>query len=108
MTDSINVNSILVSGLQGLQNASNGIATASLSIAQRSAQSTLETQGVSGVLENAAVQGLETTRQLIPEAEGSLTNDLISLQVNAINAQAAAEVIEVADETVGRIIDIFA
>lgn len=108
MTVSINTNSILASGLQGLQNASNGIASASLSIAQRTAQNTLETQGVSGVLENAAVQGLETTRQLIPQAEGSLTSDLVSLQVNALNAQAAAEVIDVADETVGRIIDIFA
>ena len=101
-------NSALLSGIQGFQNASTGIANASVSIAQRSAQVTLATDGVAGVLENAAVQGLETASQLLPQSTGSFTDDLVSLQINSLNAQAAAEVIDVADETVGRIIDIFA
>ena len=103
-----NVNSALIAGQLGLQRASNGITEASLSIAQRSAQSTLATQGPQGVLEQAAVNGLETTSQLLPQATDSLTTDLVSLQVNSLNAQASAKVLEVANDTVGRIIDTLA
>lgn len=105
---SYNINSALISGLNGLQSASEGITKASISIAQQTAQSTLATEGITGVLESAAIQGLETTSNILPQAADNLTSDLVSLQINGINAQAAAEVIDVADETVGRIIDIFA
>ncbi|MFC3094073.1 hypothetical protein DRW07_11365 [Alteromonas sediminis] len=103
-----NVNSAIVSGQLGLQRASDGITQASLSIAQRTAQSTLEQQGPGAVLQQAAIRGLENTSRILPQAPDSLTSDLVSLQVNSINAQASAKVLEVANNTVGRIIDTLA
>ena len=100
-----NVSSALVSGQLGLQRASDGISQSSLSIAQRSAQTTLQLQGPAAVLEQAAIRGLENSRQLLPAATDSLTSDLVSLQINGLNAQASAKVLDVADDTIGRIID---
>jgi len=108
INSNFNVNSALISGQLGLQRASDGITQASLSIAQRSAQNTLEQQGPSGVLQQAAIRGLENTSQVLPQRPEGLTNDLVSLQVNSINAQASAKVVEVANDTVGRIIDTLA
>lgn len=109
MIDStFNVNSALIAGQQGLQRASDGITQASLNIAQRTAQNTLEQQGPQAVLQQAAVNGLETTSQLLPQSTGGITDDLVSLQVNSLNAQASAKVLEVANDTVGTIINTLA
>lgn len=112
----VNVNSIIansmnaaiVGGRQGLNNASSGITLASINIAQRSAQTTLEEQGPGQVLANASLQGLKNVRAVLPTAERSATDDLVSLKLNSINAQASAKVVDVANDTVGRIIDILA
>jgi hypothetical protein len=108
MIDPTNVNSAILSGFQGLQRASEGITNASVSIAQRSAQNTLNSDGVLGVLENASTQALRNTRNLLPQSADNLTSDLVSLQLNSLNAQASARVVDAADETVGRIIDTLA
>lgn len=83
MANAINSNSVLASGIEGFRNASSGVTEAARSIAGLSTESTTQ----------------DST---------NLTSDLISLQSNTIGAQAAAQVIDVADETVGSIIDIFA
>lgn len=95
------INSAIVSGQLGLQNASRGIAEASLNIAQRNAQATTPEE----LLADAATQQLGGVRQLLPSGGNSLTDDLVSLSVNSTNAQASAKVLDVVDETVGRIID---
>lgn len=99
-----NLNSAILSGFQGLQGASQGITEAAANIAQRSAQPRSPEQ----VLSDAATQQLGQVRQILPSGGDNLTNDLVSLSVNSINAQASAKVLDVANDTVGRIIDILA
>ncbi|GAA0854976.1 hypothetical protein [Aliiglaciecola litoralis] len=96
-----NVNSAIISGTLGLNRAQTGITQASLNIAQRNAQA----QSPTDVLANAAVQQIGQTKQLLPQGGDSLTNNLLSLQINSFNAQASGKVLEVASGTVGRIID---
>lgn len=103
-----NINSAIVSGQLGLQRASDGITNASVNIAQKSAQSTLETDGVGTVLANASVNGLSTLKQTLPSATDSFTSDLLSLQINSLNAQASAKVLDTAYDAVGTIIDTLA
>lgn len=102
VTDSIN--SAIVSGQIGLQNASDGITEASINIANANATATTTEE----LLANAATQQLGNVSQLLPEAEDNLTSELVSLSVNSINAQASAEVLDVANDTVGTIIDALA
>eukprot|EP01026_Neomeris_dumetosa_P079469 TRINITY_DN868_c0_g2_i1.p1 TRINITY_DN868_c0_g2~~TRINITY_DN868_c0_g2_i1.p1 ORF type:complete len:220 (+),score=7.98 TRINITY_DN868_c0_g2_i1:23-682(+) len=96
-----NINSAIISGTLGLQNASNGITEASLSIAQRNAQA----QSPEDLLAGAATQQLGVVGQLLPDGGNSLTTDLVGLTISATNAQASAKVLDVANDTVGRIID---
>lgn len=103
-----NINSAILSGQFGLQRASDGITQGSLNIAQRTAQQDVAENGPVNVLANSAEQQLTNLSNTLPPIGNSLTGDLISLQVNARNAEASAAVIDTADETIGRIIDIFA
>ncbi|WP_100658532.1 hypothetical protein [Alteromonas flava] len=103
-----NVNSAILSGQFGLNRASEGITQASLNIAQRTAQQDVAQNGPAGVLLGAAEQQISNLRNTLPSPGDSLTSDLLSLQINARNAQASAAVVDTADETIGRIIDIFA
>lgn len=95
------VNSAIVSGQLGLQNASRGITEAAVNIANRSAQP----RDTQTLLADVASQQLGGVRQILPQAGDSLTNDLVSLTINSRNAQASAKVLDVVNDTVGRIID---
>ena len=103
MTINVNdsVNSAIVSGVLGLQRASDGITGTSISIAQQQAS----LRSTSDLLSDVATQQLGNVGSLLPSGGDSLTNDLVSLSVNLTNAQASAQVLDVANETVGRIID---
>jgi hypothetical protein len=90
-----------VSGVLGLQRASDGITGTSISIAQQQAS----LRSTSDLLSDVATQQLGNVGSLLPSGGDSLTNDLVSLSVNLTNAQASAQVLDVANETVGRIID---
>jgi hypothetical protein len=104
-----NVNSAILSGQFGIQRGFEGVTQASLNIAQRTAQQDVADNGPAGVLVNAAEQQLTNLRNSLPQTGGdNLTSDLLSLQINARNAQASASVVDRVDETLGRIIDIFA
>ena len=103
-----NVNAAIVSGQFGLQQASRGVSQASLNIATRQAQQDVAGNGPAGALFNAAAQQLSNLRDTLPQSDDTVTGSLLSLQINARNAEASARVIDTADETVGRIIDIFA
>lgn len=96
-----NINSAILSGTFGLQRASQGITEASIGIAQRNA----EARDTTELLAGAAGQQLGAIRQILPNSGDSLTDNLVSLSINATNAQASAKVLDVANETVGRIID---
>lgn len=96
-----NINSAIISGTLGLNRAQQGITEASLNIAQRNAQA----QTPQDLLTNAATQQIGQVSQLLPQGGDSLTNDLISLQINSRNALASGNVLEVVNDTVGRIID---
>lgn len=102
--DTSNVNSALLSGVFGLQTATEGITQASINIAQRTAQQ----RDVTEVLSDAAIQQVGLTGQLLPQGGTSLTDDLVSLSINLTNAQASVSVIDDVDETVGRLIDAIA
>lgn len=96
-----NINSAIVSGVLGLQRASEGITQSSINIAQQQAQ----LRDPQDVLSDAATQQIGLTSQLLPQGGDSITSDLVSLNVNLTNAQASTKVLDVANETVGRIID---
>lgn len=96
-----NVNSAIVSGVLGLQRASDGITQASINIAERQAQ----LREPQEVLADAATQQIGLTSQLLPQGGDNITSDLVSLNINLTNAQASTKVLDVANETVGRLID---
>jgi hypothetical protein len=96
-----NVNSAILSGAFGLQNASDGIAQAATSIAE---QSIVPADRVT-LLSNVAIQQVDLTRNSLPTGGDSLTDNLVSLQLNLTNAQASANVIDRVDETLGRFIN---
>lgn len=98
-----NVASAFAAGRLGLQNASNGITEASVNIAQANSVRTTEE-----LLSNSAVGQLGAVRQSLPEPADNLTNDLLSLQTNLLNAQASTRVLDAVDETVGRLINTLA
>lgn len=98
------INAAIVSGISGLRNASQGITEASVNIANRNAQARTPEE----LLSDAAVSQVGLVNQILPQGGDTLTNDLVSLSVNSINAQAATKVIDTVDETVGRLIDILA
>jgi len=98
-----NVNSALISGLNGMQSASNNITQSSVAIAQQQAQQ----RDTTDVLADTARQQLAQPGQLLSGLSGgdSLTDNLVSLSVNLTNFQASAKVVETADKSIGRLID---
>ena len=86
----VTLNSAFFAGQSGLQRASDGMTQAASNIAQQ----------ISGNQQN---QG-----SVSQGASGNITSDLISLNVNSLNAQASAKVIDVANDTLGTIIDTLA
>ncbi|AYA66296.1 hypothetical protein [Alteromonas sp. RKMC-009] len=100
-----NINSAIVSGMSGIQNAYQGMTQASVNIAQRAAQTSVELNGTSQVLTNASLNNLSNIRNTLPTGGDSLTSDLMSLQYNRNNALASAKVVDTAFDTVGTIID---
>lgn len=102
------INSAILSGQFGLQKASAGMSQAAVNIAQRAAQDSVANNGVNGLLADASMQSLSRIKDVLPKAGDSFTSDLISMQLNSLNAQASAKVIDVANDTVGSIIDTLA
>ena len=98
------VNSAIVSGQFGLQQANSGLTQAATNIAQQTAQVNLAENGPQAVLANASLQGLSNIRNVLPTASDDFTSNLLSLKINSVNAQASSKVLEVANETVGTII----
>ena len=96
-----NVNSAIISGISGLQKASDGISQASINIAQKTAQS----RDTADVLSDSALQQIGSVKQLLPKGGDDITSDLVALSVNSINAQASSKVLDVVKNTIGRIID---
>lgn len=100
------VNSAFYAGQYGLQNASNGITQASSSIAQRTVESA---QNVPSSQANEPQNVISADQAASSSSSNTdLTSDLISLNVNSLNAQASAKVLEVANDTLGTIIDTLA
>ena len=101
-----NVNSALVSGLNGLRSASDNITRASADIAQK----TIEPRDNTQVLADNAREQITQPGQVPSRLSGadSLTSDLVSLTVNLTNFQASAKVVDTANETVGSLIDTLA
>ena len=102
------INSAIISGQFGLQRSFGGMTQSALNIAQRSAQQDVAANGPTELLANAAVQSLSNTSRLLPSGGDSLTSDLLSMQLYSKNALASAKVIDVANDTVGKIIDTLA
>lgn len=103
-----NINSAILSGQFGLQQASNGITQAASNIAQQALQPSEQASDPQSVLADAAVQSLQNINNILPSSGDTITSDLVSLQINSINAQASAKVVDVANDTIGTIIDTLA
>lgn len=103
-----NMNSAIVSAQFGLNKAYEGMTQASMNIAQRAAQTNVAQDGPTEMLANASLQSLGNMKQILPQSATSMTDDLVSLQLNSINAQASAKVLGVANDTIGKIIDTLA
>lgn len=95
----VTLNSAFFAGQSGLQRASDGMTQAASNIAQQTAGRQQELGGTlqSGSLPNSS-----------QKAPANITSDLISLNVNSLNAQASAKVLDVANDTLGTIIDTLA
>ena len=102
------INSAIVSGQFGLQNAYQGMTQASMNIAQRAAQDSVASSGPQEMLASASLQSLQNLKNTLPGGSGGPINDLVSLKMHSINAQASAKVMDVAFDTVGSIIDTLA
>ncbi|RDV24851.1 hypothetical protein DXV75_12310 [Alteromonas aestuariivivens] len=100
------INSAIISSQFGLNKAYQGVTQASMSIAQRTAQQSVEENGPGQVLAKASLSGLQNIRQMLPASESSPMADLVSLKLHSVNAQASAKVMDKAYDTVGTIIDI--
>lgn len=96
-----NINSAILSGTLGLQRASDGITQHSISLAQQQAQ----LRDPKEVLADAAVQQIGLSSKLLPSGGDNLTNELVGLTLNLRNAQASGKVLDVAKDTIGRLID---
>lgn len=103
-----NVNSALIAGQFGLQQSYNGMTQSALNIAQKTAQQNVAENGPTQMLADASLQSLSTVSQLLPKGGDSFTSDLISMQLYSTSALASAKVIDVANDTVGKIIDTIA
>lgn len=95
------MNSAILSGVMGVQNASNGITQSSIGLAQQAAK----LRDPQEMLSDAAMQQIGLTSKLLPSGGDSMTSNLVSLSMNLNNAQASSKVMDVANETVGRLID---
>jgi hypothetical protein len=84
-----------------VQRASDGITATSINLAQQQAS----LRSTSDLLSDAATHQIGNVSSLLPSGGDSLTNDLLSLSNNLNNAQASTKVLDVANETVGRIIN---
>jgi phage-related protein len=100
---SSNVGAAFASGQLGLQNASNGITQAASNIAARTAESSQNVPSEARAAASSSPQN--ATSGAVP---GNITDDLISLNVNNINAQASAKVLDTANDMLGTIIDTIA
>ncbi|HAU93500.1 MAG TPA: hypothetical protein DCW59_14185, partial [Alteromonas sp.] len=72
------------------------------------AQQDVAQNGTGNFLADASLRSLSTTSDLLPSGGDSMTSDLLSMQMYTNNALASAKVIDVANDTVGRIIDTIA
>ncbi|MEG3765507.1 hypothetical protein [Alteromonas sp. 14N.309.X.WAT.G.H12] len=99
------INSSIVSGMSGVQNAYQGMTQASVGLAQKVAQTSVELNGTNDVLANASLQNLSNIRSVLPTGGDSVTSNLVSLQLNSNNALASTKVLDTAFDTVGTIID---
>lgn len=102
------INSAIVSAQFGIQNGLQGVTQASLNIAQQNAQLNVEQNGPEQLLASASIQNLSNVSSLLPQGSNDPISNLVSLQVNALNVQASANVLDVVDDTVGTIIDTLA
>lgn len=103
-----NINSAILSGQFGLQQASNGITQAASNIVQQTLQPSELKADPQSVLADASVQSLENISNILPSPNDDVTSNLLLLQINSINAQASAKVLDVANDTIGTIIDTLA
>ena len=104
---SSNVGAAFASGQLGLQNASNGITQAASNIAARTAESTQNVPSEATAAASSSAQNA-TSGSTPGAVPGNITDDLISLNVNSINAQASAKVLDTANDMLGTIIDTIA
>lgn len=104
---SSNVGAAFASGQLGLQNASNGITQAASNIAARTVESSQNVPSEATAAASSSAQNASSgsTPGAVP---GNITDDLISLNVNSINAQASAKVLDTANDMLGTIIDTIA
>lgn len=100
----MDIQSAFSSGLQGLQSASYGITEATVNINRE----TTNQQRLLNAREDAAVQQASADRVTLSSESQvpSLTQSLVQLNTEQINAEANVRSIQTADEALGSVIDI--
>jgi hypothetical protein len=107
MNVSNNINSAIISGTLGIQRASEGITQHSANLASFAASKPVS-DNPQEFLANAVLSQLGAIKQSLPTPTPGITNDLVGLSINSINAQASAKVAGTANETVGTLLNILA
>lgn len=103
-----NINSAIISSTLGLDRALQNINSSVKDIASTAINITdqnRQPQTIQDLLANTASQQLGQISQLLPSGGDSLTNNILSLQISRNNGLASAKVLDIAHDTVGRIID---
>lgn len=98
------LNSAIVSGVLGAQRASDGITVSSVKLAQQ--QASLKT--TQQLLGDVALQQIGNSTKLLPSGGDSFTANLLSMSNNLNNFQASLSVVDVANDTVGKLINTLA
>lgn len=98
------LNSAIVSGVLGAQKASDGITMSSFKLAQQ--QASLKT--TQQLLSDVSLQQIGNSTKLLPTGGDDFTANLLSMSNNLNNFQASLSVVDVANDTVGKLINTLA
>lgn len=98
----MDIQSAFSSGLQGFQRASNGVTEATVNINREAANEQRVRNAEQTADSDAAQQNVEAQRRQTPD----MTQSLVQLNTESINAEANVRSIRTADEMLGTLIDV--
>ena len=98
----MDIQSALSSGLQGFQRASNGVTEATVNINRETANE----QRIRNAEQTADADAAQRANQAQSRQTPDVTQSLVQLNTEALNAEANVRSIQTADEVLGTLIDV--